>query len=277
MQKLSFFRWTLCFFLLSGCAAMEKVGTMIGDDDMVKASAEMTPRQEYYLGRSVAANILTESPLVKKKMAHDYLNTLGQYLAMHTNTAHPFKGFHFGLIKSKVPSAVSAPSGYVFVSTALLKDLKDEDELAAVLAHEIAHIDLKHAADSIKSNAAMKSFSKVGSFLLVVASKGDITQDQGDAFGEVVSNVVDIKFSKDQESEADEVAMKILHSAGYDPSALLGFVSRLDTKADLLSRHPRNDARIEDLRENLQKLPWSGSRSARQKRFDQWKKKYASL
>lgn len=258
----------------AGCAVMEKAmvktGEMTGDNELVKAAGEMTPQQEYYLGRSIAAEILSKYPLHKSEELNRYVNTLGQYLVLHSSRPNTFKGYQFAVVEMDSPSAMSAPSGYVFISSGLLKKASDEDELAAVLAHEIAHIVFFHAQEIIKKENTMKSLTKYGSMLAAIATQGTVSQEQGDAFGKLVGRGLNVKFNKDQESDADREAKTLLQHAGYDPAALASFIAKMDDKADFLSRHPANKNRLKALQEVGDAYAWSATRTARTQRYQKY-------
>ena len=251
-------------FAIQGCATM---GRVLGDKEMVKASQEMTPKQEYYLGRSISAQIMTENQFVDDKRVTTYSNTLGQYLALHSDRSTTYKGYRFAIVKNNVPTALSAPGGYIFLSTALVGELENEDELAAVIAHEIAHIGQKHANAAIKAKNRMSTATKWGARLLSFATEGEISEDMVKAYGGAVSEVVNIKYNKDQEIDADISGIGILRSAGYAPAALLSFLQRLKTDAGLLSQHPRSEARVNKIQESLNGKTWSGDKKARTRRF----------
>ena len=274
MQKITKIKSKLGLILLlclCGCSAVQKVGEVIGDKELVKASSEMTPQQEYYLGRSIAAQILSENKMVVSGPVSDYLNLLGQYLVLHSPRSETFNGYRFAVVSSDVPTALSAPGGYIFLSSALVKVLESEDELAAVLAHEISHIGLKHANASIQKKNAMKSISKYGSMIVAVVSNGAIDQDGGEAFSQLIGNLVNIKYDKTQEIDADLGGVSILTDSGYDSHALLTFLNRLKPDAGLLSRHPRSEERLKRIKAAIGKSSVAGTISERQMRFVKWK------
>ena len=271
MKKI--FLLVLALISLSGCATMQSVGEAIGDDSLVKASATMTPRQEYYLGRSMAAQIISQQPLSKKEDLNQYVNRIGQYLAVHSLRPETFKGYQFAVVDNSTPTAMSAPGGFVFVSTALIQQAKSEDELAAVLAHEIAHIGLFHAQKTIKQGNTMKTISKYGGMVASLFTNDVVDADMGEMFGGIVNNLLELKFGKSQEIDADREALKTLYNAGYDPSALVRFIEGMSNKAGFFSRHPRNKSRIRKLQKELEQYTWQGIKDKRALRFVEIQKK----
>ena len=142
MKWLKYLICSAVLLSLAGCAVFRSTGRLLGDDDMVKASSEMSPRQEYYLGRSVAANLLSNQKLVTNRHVTQYVDRLGRYLALHSSRPETYRGYRFAVFSSKSASAMSAPGGYVFITTGCLAQLKDEAELAGVLASTSVCFDL---------------------------------------------------------------------------------------------------------------------------------------
>ena len=219
------------------------------------------------MGRSVSARILAGQKLSKNKELETYINTLGNYLALHSDRPNTYRGYQFAVIESKTPSAMSAPGGYIYISTAMLKKVKNEEELAAILAHEVAHIVLEHAKKAIKSKNMWKSVSKYGSILLSAATGGDIDADQGEAFANIVGGLAELRYNKNQELAADIMALRILTSAGDDANCLLTFLTRFQSDASFLSNHPRSESRLSGIRRELKKLKNRGGSVARNKRY----------
>lgn len=233
---------------LSGCAALQKtavfVGEVTGNDILVKAAAEMSPQQEYYLGRSITAKVVSDKGLVEKKNIQAYVNFIGQYLALHSDRPDLFLGYRFAVIDEKNLSAMSAPGGFILLSRAMIELAKNEDEIAAMLAHEVAHISQKHAEKNIK-NSNQLSLGK--SFLSQVAKDSDKKGIK--TFSEAIAAGLDISYNKDQEMEADAEAINILKKAGYAPGALKQFMERMPKNNDLMSKHPQSEARLNKITE----------------------------
>lgn len=257
---------------LTGCALVQKTGEMLGDDDLVKASSEMTPRQEYFLGRAACAKILSNQKIHSSQELNSYINTLGQFLVVHSSRPFVYKSYQFAVLEDQTPAAFSAPGGFVFVSKGLLDKAKTEDEIAAVLAHEISHVVLKHANVAIKNKSALKSVSKIGSFVASFVTDGAVDAEDGEMFTEFVTGVADITFGKDQEMAADKEAINILINAGYDPSLLSSILESIDSQAGFLSKHPRSESRMNAIKEELAQKQFAKNSSDRQKRFEKYKK-----
>jgi len=116
----------------------------------VEASRGLTPEEEYYVGRAVAANILSNYPPYNRPELNAYINKIGQGLALYSFRPAIFMGYHFMVLDSEEINAFASPGGHILVTRGLLRKVQSEDELAAVLAHEIAHVALKHGLASVQ-------------------------------------------------------------------------------------------------------------------------------
>ncbi|WP_244219752.1 M48 family metallopeptidase [Corallococcus interemptor] len=203
-------------------------------------------QEEYALGSALAIHWAQQggglmlSGAAQEKLS-TYVNTVGRNLAMQS--PRPELGWTFGVLNdTKRFNALSAPAGYVFVTHGLLQGVDNEAQLAGVLAHEIAHVVLKHALNqyvSVKVSTC-KGDAMVGVGKSVVASalknaslldgRLDLDSDTG-LMGKMVDGTVELAgkgHRKDEELAADALAVELMLSAGYDPgefSKLLGQTS----------------------------------------------------
>jgi predicted Zn-dependent protease len=245
----------------------------------VEKGRNMTPREEYFLGRSVAATILKDSPLYHGKI-NKYLNTLGKYLAYNSSRPETYKGYYFGLIKNKRPIAISSPGGIILISTGLLNKVKNEDQLAAVLAHEISHIALYHSQKTIDQSSWSKIGSKLGvatiAFLTGSDQLNEAVQNYDELISDYSSRLIDGVYNKEQELEADKEALSILNKTGFDSMELINIIKGLDeTGGGLLSNHPSNEIRIETANSLIVDTNTNG-KITRKKRYIR-EKEYLSL
>jgi predicted Zn-dependent protease len=235
--------------LLSGCATfrvsdgVENLAAATGNQTVIKATSDLTPKQEHYLGRSIAATVLTRSPPFNSRRLQNYLNELGQYLALHSSRPDTFRGYRFLATKSDTAFALSAPGGFVFISDSLLRLMRTEDELASVFAHEIAHVALRHAEENIQTANRLK----LGEQVLGVIATLDPTPSLLQAFGQAVSDSVNMKFNQGQELDADREGVAILERAGYASPALIRVIRRIPENSQASSTHPASTERLDNL------------------------------
>ena len=233
----------------------DNLGNAVASGEFSKTST-YTMEQEYFLGKTVCASVLSRiggEVLPPGHPASGYVRRVGTALAYaaaelrdEQSRPYPLKGFFFVPVTSKAVNAAGAPGGFVSVTTGVLKAAQSEDELAAVLAHEIAHVQLGHTMQPIE--AARKQEQLTGTLLegtdqVIHAFFGKVV-DAGTDF------VLDKGFGKKNELEADALAVQILASAGYEPTALAAFLGRLEgaaSKGGFFSRHPPAAERVSAL------------------------------
>jgi predicted Zn-dependent protease len=137
-----------------------------------KAFKSFTPEQEYYLGRSVAANLLKRYPPHDAPQLTRYINLIGQSLAQASDRPATFAGYHFLVLDSDEVNAFAAPGGLIFVSREMLRLCQSEDEIAAVLAHEIIHVQEQHGIKAIRKKYRDEALLALGGAALSVQGAG---------------------------------------------------------------------------------------------------------
>jgi len=209
---------------------------------------------EVNFGREVAGRILKQHPLVRDDAVLKYVNLVGQSVAMQVSRSEI--RYYFAVIKSDQVNAYAAPGGYVFITTALLESLKDEAELAAVLAHEIAHVTQKHIVKALDIKGSDDSLG--GGMARFLGGAGDTARV---AFSQAVDKALGLLFddgvSRDDEYEADKVGLEYLALTGYDAAALSRYLGRIaKLKGDQLNvlhkTHPTFDSRLQRLAMQMQ-------------------------
>lgn len=179
---------------------------------------------EIYFGRQVAARLLNIEKLSINKRLTRYLNLIGTYLVMHS--ARSDIQFHFAVLDSDIVNAYSAPGGYVFVTRAAIDNAQDEAELAAILAHEIAHINARHIVNEL--NIRGENNLNVTVFTRLLGASADSTRI---AVSQAVDSALQVLlkdgYKLHDEIEADRLAIHMLAESGYDPTALLRYINRI--------------------------------------------------
>jgi len=248
-----------------------KAGKAIG-----KASEELTPEHEYYIGRAVAASILGTYRPWGDQGASGYINLLGQTLAAASDMPQTFGGYHFLVLDSMDINAFGCPGGLIMVTRGLLKCCQSEDQLAAVLAHEIGHVSLQHGLASIQQSRildvagilAKEGASHAGGnvALLSGAFSGSV--------GDVTKTLMVSGYSRGQEGEADAASLTILTRVGYDPRALVQVLGVMGQRykpggLDFAKTHPAPQDRIAALQQKLPDAAAAPPVQARQARYQQ--------
>jgi predicted Zn-dependent protease len=283
------------FTLASGCAALDeaaKIGTSVAQSQgaitkeqaqsitrstgaLAKAAEDFTPEQEYYIGRSVGAVIVNRYRPYANGQSGAYLNLLGQALAQASDRPETFGGYHFLILDSDEINAFATPGGLIFVSRGMLRCCDSEDAVAAVLAHEISHVQLRHGIQSIEQSRkveALRILAVEGTRTFGKKEIADLTKTFESSIGDITSTLINNGYSRAFEREADASAVRILSRVGYDPNALVAMLREMEKRltpggADFARTHPSPASRIEDLAALGVRGKASPAPPARQARF----------
>lgn len=226
--------------LIAGCASVAKMGAQLGQgsgvlteqqtdsinrsvDVLEKTFEDITPEQEYFIGRSVAASLLSRYDALDSRRLNEYVNTLGQTLAMASDRPETFGGYHFLVLDSDELNAFAAPGGLILICRGLVDMCATESELAAVLAHEVAHVQHKDGLRAIKTSrltGALTTLSLEGARHLGGEQLRDLANQFDGSIQDVTGTLVNSGYARGQEVEADAAARVILERVGYDPDSL---------------------------------------------------------
>lgn len=217
-----------------------------------KSAEDITPEQEYYIGRSVTANVLQKYPAFDREKANRYLNLVLQNLAQYSLRPETFGGYHALLLDSDQINAFGAPGGFILVTRGMLHCCSNETELAAVLAHEIAHVQYQHGLKAIKNDRLTSAFAVLGTEVASNYGSEDLqklTTAFGGSITDITKTLINNGYSRDLEVQADQGAVDILKAAGYNPEGLVSMLQAMKKQLkpgglDFAKTHPSPDARI---------------------------------
>jgi len=240
-----------------------------------KAFEKLTPEQEYYIGRSVAASILAAYKPYDNPAANNYLNTLGQALAMASDKPETFGGYHFLVMDTDEVNAFAAPGGFILISRGMLRCCKNEDEVAAVLAHEIAHVQHEHGLRAIKKSRWTSAFTILGAEAaknLGGEQLAQLTTAFEGAISDVTATVMNSGYARKLESEADATAITILKRVGYNPAGLHNMLHEMEERLGHDDRgfaktHPDPADRVADIEEAIGSATEIAAQKQRDARF----------
>jgi beta-barrel assembly-enhancing protease len=216
----------------------------IGNRDVGRGINFYSLGKEMAMGRQLAQEVRRQAKLVDDPLVTEYVNRIGQNLVRNSDARVPFT---FTVIEAESPNAFAFPGGYVFVHTGLIKMADEEAELAAAMAHEIAHVAARHMTRQA-TRMGILSFAALPLDLLLGGWAGYGVQQVSGIAGKVTS----MKFSRQDESEADTLGLQYLYTAGYDPAAAVTLFEKLDslerkapgTLARIFASHPADSARL---------------------------------
>jgi predicted Zn-dependent protease len=254
---------------------------------LFKAAEGITDEQEYYLGRSVAVNLLDMFGYYDNPELQKYLTEVGKTVLCASGTPETFGGYHFAVLNSEEVNAMAVPGGTIFVTVGTLRLITSEDQLAAVLAHEIAHVKLKHGVGTIKSsrmsNLASVVASEAGNYAVrqyTDVDIGNLKDIMEGAIGDITKELVTNGYSRGKELEADRMAIEIIATTGYNPAALRQFLVAMankktgDISGGWFKTHPKASDRLSQIDKVLARMKAVGATNdARTARFAAEKEK----
>ncbi|MDQ3030228.1 MAG: M48 family metallopeptidase [Actinomycetota bacterium] len=219
----------------------------------VAAIQLVSVEDEIKLGRDAQQAIRKEMPEVRDTAVRGYVSSLGERLSAHASGAdYPYS---FSTADYRELNAFALPGGPVWINRGILSAAKNESQVAGVLAHEIAHVARRHSAQQLtKGTVANGLMGLLGAF---IGDRGGAGAAAAQVAAGVTANSFMLKFSRDDEREADREGVQILQRAGYDPRGVLEFMQILAAQqgrspgavAQFLSTHPAPASRVQELQQ----------------------------
>ncbi|MEJ2230481.1 MAG: M48 family metalloprotease [Nitrospirales bacterium] len=210
---------------------------------VVQALEPIGEEEEITLGEAVAVEAFSRFGGEYPNQAWTrYINLVGKTVAEVSD--RPTLNYHFAILNSQEQNAFAAPGGYIFITVGLLTTLKNEAELAGVLAHEIAHVTKQHMLETIRRGAILGSVSE----LTLTAMKQDPAM-----FSSIIDEMTELLFTKgldkEKEFEADVVGVEYAYRAGYHPQGLRDYLQTLakekgHVESKFFTTHPSTMVRI---------------------------------
>jgi predicted Zn-dependent protease len=176
--------------------------------------------QEIAMGREAAPKFKEEfGGEVKDTPLQDYVTTVGKTVAIKSDREMPYT---FTLVRSDVPNAFALPGGPIFITAGLMARMENERELAAVLGHEVAHVANRHNVQQLEK--------QMGAALLIEVAKIAVGKENAGAteqVGKLVTNMALLKYSREDEYEADADGLVYMEKAGYNPWGMIELLRTL--------------------------------------------------
>ncbi len=217
-----------------------------------QASRPISDSEEYYVGRAVCARILAQYKLINNWRLTEYVNTVGMAVALFSDKPITYGGYHFGVLDTMEPNAFACPGGMILISKGMVMASRTEDELAAVLAHEIAHIVNRDGVASIQQSRWSSALAAMGSRAAHTYGSANLSQIVSlfeGSIDDVFKTLVVNGYSRSAEMSADEAAAGYLAKAGYNQQALLTVLETLNKSqgGGIMKTHPGTSDRIDAL------------------------------
>jgi predicted Zn-dependent protease len=216
--------------------------SQIGNRDVSKGVNFYSLEKERALGRQLAQEVERQAKIVDDPLIAEYINRLGQNLVRNSDAKGPFT---FKVIESPEVNAFALPGGYVFIYSGLIRIADEEDELAAAVAHEIAHVAARHMTRQATKNQLVSMAASgigLGGWTGYAARQG----------AGLAIPMTFLSFGRKDESEADYLGVQYLYAAGYDPTGAISIFEKMEalerrapgTISRAFSTHPMDADRI---------------------------------
>ena len=225
----------------------------------IEGGYAMTTEEEKKLGKQVALEIEGNVEMVRDLTLQTFIEKVGHSLVDQVGPT-PF-GFKFYVIKAQDPNAFAIPGGYIFVTTGLLVLAENEQEIAAVLSHEISHVTARHISQMIEKAKRLNIASMVAILAAMLAGGGGAGSQAGAAMAMATAEALTLKYTREMEVDADQNSLHYLIKAGYDPNGMITFLNKIMRMSlalapkvpPYLTTHPAIEDRL-SLLENLMQI-----------------------
>lgn len=241
----------LAALLLTGCLGK----TPVTDRNQV---VFMSPQEESKLGADSYKDILSKSKISTNSVQTQRVQRIGERIAKAAN--RPNFQWEFNLVDDNQINAFCLPGGKVVVLTGILQVAKNDDQLATVMSHEIAHALARHGAERMSHQQISNTVGEISSVLI-----GGYAPEYSSAFNLAYSTGVNVgvmlPFSRSHENEADEIGVHLMHKAGYDVKEAINFWKNMKKlkgasgdSNSFFSTHPSDNERIKKITKIVQKI-----------------------
>ncbi|WP_290652074.1 M48 family metalloprotease [Aquisalimonas sp.] len=219
------------------------------------ASGALSVPEEKRLGEQLIRQVRLRVPMVDDPELRHYVQDLGERLASRAGT--PDMTYNFFVVDSPAINAFAMPGGYIGINRGLIERTRSESELAAVMAHEIAHVSQRHIARRLDDSRG-GGLQTLGIILAaILMGTQDSSLGSAAAIGGIAGSIQEqLNYSRNHEREADNIGIRILADAGLDPEGMPRFFERLaeatqyqQQPPEYLSTHPVTESRIAESRE----------------------------
>jgi len=212
----------------------------------------LTPQEEVAIGLQSAPQMAQQhGGLYPDQNYQKFVDQVGRKLVNNTIAKKTNYNYDFHLLKdAETINAFALPGGQIFITYALFSKLENEDQLAGVLGHEIGHVVGRHSAERMAKQGLTQGL------LSGVAVGFDPTTADGAA---AIANMLNMSYGRDDELESDELGVKFMIDAGYNPKELIGVMEILKAAAgpnrtpERMSTHPDPENRIEKIKDAIDK------------------------
>lgn len=240
MRKIVLFAMLCGLCLSAGCA----VNPITGEEEMMFFPNE----QDIAIGKQYAPEV--EKALkgkIEDQALQNYIDGVGRKIAQLSH--RPDFDYHFVAVNDKSINAVSLPGGYIFITKGILLKLRNESHLAGILAHEVVHVVARDTSNMMSK--------QMGTDIILMGAASQTSSQGAMAAAEITSQIISVKYSREDERTADLGGLDYMIKAGYDPNGMVDTMRMLESEDEIkpvefLSTHPSPESRISYLKARIQ-------------------------
>ena len=218
-----------------------------------KQHISITPEQEIQLGLDGRDYMIQESGgLYPDEQIQSYIDMIGNKIVQSSDARKtPYQYEFHVLADPNTVNAFAMPGGQIFITAGLLKRLDSEDQVAGVLGHEVGHVVARHSAQQMAKQDLTSG---------LVGAAGVLGGDMGSAqYAQMIGNMVNMKYGREDELESDDLGVRFMLQAGYEPTALISVMEILaeasggSSQPEFASTHPSSENRIQQIKDAIAK------------------------
>jgi predicted Zn-dependent protease len=224
----------------------------IGNRDVGKGLDFYSLEHEIALGKQLAQQVDRSAKFIDDPVVNEYINRVGQNLVRNSDARVPFT---IKVVDSDVVNAFALPGGFFYVNSGLVLHADEEAELAGVMAHEIAHVCARHGTKQA-TKGEITQLAMIPAMIFIPYTWAGYAIYQGMNF---MIPLTFLKFTRDEERQADFLGLQYMYRAGYDPNAFVSFFEKVEaiekkqpgTVPKIFSDHPPTPDRVEAIQKEI--------------------------
>jgi len=268
MRKVTIFLILLTFL---SCATVPEKPYEVDESKIGKGFNLFSKKDEIEQGKGFAKEIEAKLELLNDPYAENYISEIGETLVKNYKRQELVSGYEyrFKIVNSMDVNAFATMGGQVWINRGLIEKADSEEEIAGVLAHEIGHVAGRHISHQISRQLLILGIVGLASAVIKDEDLKSAVQIGGGAYLFFST----LKFSRDNEREADYLAIQMLYDSGYNPSGMKVFFQKLlemkkgGIELPFLSTHPTTEERIMNIEYYISKLPPENYKTQNRKNF----------
>lgn len=261
----------LIVLIFAGCATVPEKPYEVDESKIGRGFNLFSKKAEIEQGKGFAKEIEANLELLNDPYAENYIAGIGESLIQNYRRQELVSDyeFRFKIVNSMDVNAFATMGGQVWINRGLIEKADSEEEVAGVLAHEIGHVAGRHISQQISRQLLILGIVGIASAVVKDEDLKTIIQVGGGAYFFFST----LKFSRDNEREADYLAIQMLYDSGYDPSGMKIFFQKLlemkkgGIELPFLSTHPTTEERIMNIEYYISKLPPKKFRTSDKRNF----------